>query len=113
MTDKVVVLVTVPNRRDARKMARHLVEAKLAACVNITSTIQSLYRWKGKIADDREVLLVIKSSRRLFPALRDAVLGLHRYTTPEIICLPIIDGSENYLSWIEASLSLSGGAEEE
>ncbi len=113
MTDKVVVLVTVPNRRDGQRIARRLVESKLAACVNITSSIQSVYWWQGKVSNDREFLLLIKSSRSLFPKIRDTVRELHRYTTPEIICLPIIDGSEEYLNWIEASLGPSGGGEEE
>jgi len=104
VTDKIVVLVTVPNRRDGQKISRRLVESKLAACVNMTSNIQSVYRWEGKVTNDREFLLVIKSSRRLFSKIRDAVRKLHRYTTPEIICLPIVDGSEEYLNWIEACL---------
>ncbi len=104
MTDKIVILVTVANRRQGRKIARHLVEAQLAACVNITEAVQSIYRWKGKLADDRELLLVIKSTRELFPEIQAAILKLHSYTTPEIICLPIVDGSENYLQWITASV---------
>ncbi len=104
MTDKVVVLVTAANRREGRKIARNLVESKLAACVNITPTIQSIYRWKGKIADEREFLLIIKSARELFPEIRAAVSKLHSYTTPEIICLPIVDGSEDYLRWLTDSV---------
>ena len=104
MTDKVVVLVTAANRRECRKIARQLVESKLAACVNITPAIQSIYRWEGKIADEREFLLVIKSARELFPEIQAAVSKLHSYATPEIICLPIIDGSENYLRWVSDSV---------
>jgi len=108
MTDKVVILVTVANRREGRQIARHLVEARLAACVNITQTIQSIYRWKGKLVEDKEFLLVIKSARPLFPEVKTAITRMHSYQTPEIICLPIIEGSEDYLRWISDSLAPMG-----
>lgn len=107
MTDKIVILVTAGNRREARKIARHLVEARLAACVNITQNVQSIYRWKGKLADDKEFLLLIKSTRELFSEIKAAVSKVHSYTTPEIICVPIIDGSEDYLQWISDSVKAS------
>ncbi len=108
MTDKVVVMVTTGNRREARKIARHLVEAKLAACVNVTQPIQSLYRWKGKIADDEEFLLFIKTTRELFPEIKTAISKVHSYKVPEIICLPIIDGSPDYLQWLSDSVKQAG-----
>jgi periplasmic divalent cation tolerance protein len=104
MTNKVVVLVTAGKMSEAKKIARHLVEAKLAACVNISQPIQSIYRWEGKIADDQEYLMLIKSTRELFDEVKAAVSKLHSYKTPEVICLPIIDGSRNYLAWMEESL---------
>jgi len=104
MTDKVVILVTVPNRREGRKIARHLVAERLAACVNITETIQSIYRWKGKLVEDKEFLLVIKSARPLFHDIKTAITRLHTYQTPEIICLPIIEGAEGYLRWISEAV---------
>jgi periplasmic divalent cation tolerance protein len=104
MTDKVVVLVTVGNPREARKIAKTLVNARLAACVNISSPVQSIYRWQGKIETGREVLLVIKTSREIFPALQAEIRKLHSYATPEIICLPIIDGSREYLDWLAQSV---------
>lgn len=104
MTDKIVVLVTAASRRECRKIARHLVEGKLAACVNITQPIQSIYGWEGKLAEDREFLMFIKSTRELFPVIKAAVAKLHSYTIPEIICLPIIDGSESYLQWVSNSV---------
>src|SRR5260370_38181383 len=104
MTDKVVILVTAGNRRECQKIARRLVETKLAACVNITQPIQSIYRWQGKIANEKEFLLLIKSTRDLFPRVKDAVLKLHSYTNPEIVCLPIVDGSEGDLQWISDSV---------
>ncbi len=108
MTDKIVVLVTAASLRESTKIARQLVEAKLAACVNITQPIRSIYRWQGKMADEREFLLIIKSTRGLFPEIKAAVSKIHSYQTPEIICLPIIDGSENYLQWLSDSVKRPG-----
>ena len=108
MTDKVVILVTVANRREGRQIARHLVKNRLAACVNMTPTIQSIYRWEGKLVEDKEYLLLIKSARPLFPEIKTAITQIHTYHTPEIICLPIIEGSENYLQWISDSVKVSG-----
>ena len=104
MTDKVVVLVTTASLREAKKIARHLVDSKLAACVNISQPIRSVYRWEGKIADEKEYLLFIKTSRDLFTEIKAAISRIHSYHTPEIICLPIIDGSRNYLQWIGDSV---------
>jgi periplasmic divalent cation tolerance protein len=108
MTDKIVVLVTAASLRESTKIARQLVEAKLAACVNITQPIRSIYRWQGKMADEREFLLIIKSTRELFPEIKAAVSKIHSYQTPEIISLPIIDGSENYLQWLSDSVKRPG-----
>ena len=108
MTDKVVIMVTAANRRECRKIARHLVGANLAACVNITLGIESIYRWEGKIADEKEFLLLVKSTRALFPEIKAEISRLHSYHTPEIICLPIIDGSRNYLQWISNSVKQPG-----
>ena len=109
MTDKIIVLVTTGSLRESKKLARHLVESRLAACVNITPPIRSIYRWKGKLADDREYLLLIKTSRGLFDALRDAILKIHTYATPEIVSLPITNGSVGYLKWLEDSLARETG----
>ncbi len=106
MTDKVVILVTAASKKDCRKIARHLVESQLAACVNISARIESIYRWEGKIACDREYQLFIKSTRRLFPEIKTAIAKLHSYQNPEIICLPIIDGSQDYLRWVDESVKL-------
>lgn len=104
MTDKVLILLTAPNRRESRKIARHLVEIRLAACVNISPPIQSHYRWKGKMQEDSEFQLTIKSTRDLFPELRREILKMHSYKIPEIICLPIVDGSPEYLNWVGESV---------
>ncbi len=107
MTDKVVVMVTAGNRRECRKIARQLVEAKLAACVNISQPIRSVYRWQGKFVDNQEFLLLIKSTRELFPEIKASISKIHSYKTPEIICLPIIDGAESYLQWVGDSVKKS------
>lgn len=104
MTDKIVVLVTAGSLREAKTIARRLVESRLAACVNIGQPVQSIYRWKGKIAESRELLLLIKTRRNLFAEVRDAILKRHSYTTPEVICLPVLDGSTPYLQWIDESV---------
>jgi periplasmic divalent cation tolerance protein len=104
MTDKIVVLVTCGAAKEARKIARALVEQRLAACVNILqSPVQSIYRWKSKVESAREVLLLIKTTRRRFAALQRAIRTLHSYDTPEIIALPIAAGSRDYLAWISDS----------
>ncbi|HLI30357.1 MAG TPA: divalent-cation tolerance protein CutA [Terriglobia bacterium] len=108
MTDKIVVLVTTGSLREGKKIARHLVESRLAACVNISSPIRSIYRWQGKLSDDHEYLLIIKTSRGLFAAVRAAVLKIHTYATPEVISLPIVDGSADYLQWLDSSLAKQG-----
>ena len=105
MTDKVVVLVTCAHEREARRIARAVVEARLAACVNeFAWPVRSLYRWKGKVEQAREVLLLMKSSRKKLAALRAMVTRLHSYEVPEFIALPISEGSPAYLRWINESL---------
>ncbi|MGH9469925.1 MAG: divalent-cation tolerance protein CutA [Terriglobia bacterium] len=111
MTNKIVVLVTVGNAREARKIAQGVIESRLAACVNITPAVRSLYRWKGKIVDDRELLLIIKTTRGHFGDLKEFVLSNHSYSTPEVIALPVIDGSLDYLQWIEKSVGRTGNRE--
>ncbi len=106
MTDKIVVLVTCGRASEAKRIARTLVEKRLAACVNLVSgRIHSVYRWKGKVETAKEHLLVIKSSRRRLPALRREVERLHSYQVPEIIALPIVAGAPAYLAWLEECLA--------
>ncbi len=107
MTDKVVVLVTCGSNEEAERIARALVEARLAACVNILGPVRSIYRWEGKLNDDQEVLLLIKTSRAVFDQVRRAVEKAHSYEVPEVICLPIIDGAPNYLNWLADSVGES------
>jgi periplasmic divalent cation tolerance protein len=107
MTDKFVVLVTCGSRKEARKIARTLVERRLAACVNEMGTpVRSVYRWKGKVETAQEFLLVIKTTKRRFAGLRAAILELHSYDLPEIIALPIVEGSRAYGDWIAESVGM-------
>lgn len=109
MTDKIIVLVTCGSRKEARRIARALVEAKLAACVNLVQApVESIYRWKGKVETAREYLLVIKSLRKHFAALEKEVRRLHSYDVPEIIAVPIERGSKAYLAWIDESVARRG-----
>jgi len=111
MTDNVVIVVTAASKDECRAIAEHLVEHKLAACVNITQPIESVYRWEGKIAHDQEYQLFIKSTCELFPEIKAAISKLHSYHTPEIICLPIVEGSRNYLQWVSDSVKSVGPGE--
>jgi periplasmic divalent cation tolerance protein len=105
MTEKIVVLVTCGSAKEARKIGRALVEAKLAACANVLgSPVQSIYRWKGKVESAREFLVVLKTSRKSFAAMERTIRQLHSYDVPEIIALPIAKGSRDYLSWISGSV---------
>jgi periplasmic divalent cation tolerance protein len=99
--EAVVVYITVPNEQEGVKIAKALVEEKLAGCINIVKDIRSIYSWQGKIEDEPELLLIAKSRRQLFNKLKDRVKKLHSYTVPEIIAIPVIEGSEDYLNWLQ------------
>ena len=103
----IIALVTVPNREQAESIAEILVQERWAACVNILPSIHSIFHWQGDIAREEEVLLLAKSRRELFSALALRVKELHSYTLPEIIALPILEGSEEYLQWVEESIRIS------
>lgn len=100
MREYIVVLITAPNEEEAAKIAKELVGARLAACVNIIRGLRSIYRWQGKIEDESEVLMVAKTRRELFEGLQKKVKELHGYSVPEIIALPVVTGSEDYLGWL-------------
>jgi periplasmic divalent cation tolerance protein len=105
MTDKIVVLSTCASAEEAQRVARALVEKRLAACVNVMSGVRSVYRWKDAIEDEEEVLLLIKSSRALLEELREEIERLHSYEVPEVIALSVVDGSERYLAWMNRELA--------
>jgi len=106
MTDKIVVLVTCGSAKEARKIVRAVVEKRLAACANIlTSPVQSVYRWKGRVESAKEFLLIIKTTKARFPKLKAEVKRLHSYDVPEIIALPIAAGATDYLTWISESVN--------
>jgi periplasmic divalent cation tolerance protein len=101
MTDKIVVLVTCGSKKEARHIAKSLVECRLAACVQeVGGPVHSTYRWKGKIESGKEFLLLIKTTRKRFSAVSELVRNLHSYDVPEIIALPVERGSRDYLDWI-------------
>jgi periplasmic divalent cation tolerance protein len=104
MTDKIVVLTTCDSEKQAEKLAHTLVDQHLAACVNILPKARSIYRWEGKIEDSAEWLLLIKSRRDLFIALRTEIQKMHTYELPEVIAIPVVDGSEAYLGWLDGQL---------
>ena len=98
------VMTTTETKEQAMAIARHLVEEKLAACVQICGPMESIYRWKGKIETAPEFLCLVKTREDLFPQVESAIKKLHSYETPEIIAVPIVRGSAEYLTWIDDEL---------
>jgi periplasmic divalent cation tolerance protein len=111
MTDKIVVLSTCGSAKEAGAIARRLVEKRLAACVNLLPGAKSIYHWKGAVEESDEVMLVIKSSRELFSELRVELEKVHSYEVPELIAFPIVDGSEQYLEWMDRELTAAKAPE--
>jgi periplasmic divalent cation tolerance protein len=101
--DRIVVLITAGSEEEAHNIAELLVKEKKAACVNIVPGVDSLFRWKGKIDSVRESLLLVKTKASLFPEVVSLVKETHSYEVPEIIALPIISGSEEYLKWLDSA----------
>lgn len=101
MQEFIVVYVTAGSTTEGDRLARALVDERLAACVSRIAPVQSVYRWEGKIEQSEEQLLIIKTERRRFAALEKRVRELHSYSVPEIVALPIIDGSQDYLRWLD------------
>lgn len=99
-TMELVVFITVPSVKEGKRIGRHLVNRRLAACVNVIPRITSWFRWKGKSVEAREALLIVKTQARLFRVLEQAVKDQHPYTVPEVIALPIVKGSQEYLAWV-------------
>jgi periplasmic divalent cation tolerance protein len=104
-TEYRVVLVTCGTLEESRKIARALVENRFAACVSIVAhAVESFYMWEGKLENASEYLLVIKSSEERLEELKKAVLEMHSYDTPELVALPVVAGTEDYLKWLGESL---------
>jgi periplasmic divalent cation tolerance protein len=102
---EVIVFCTVDSEELAEQIAFELVNSHAAACVNIVSGIRSVYRWKGELCQDVELLLVIKSVAEKFEAVRETIRSIHTYKVPEVIAVPIAAGDADYLNWLRASVS--------
>ena len=102
MTPYIQVVTTTARREEAARIARDLVEKRLAACAQIVGPITSIYRWQGKIETDEEWQCWCKTRGELFPAVEEAIRAVHPYQVPEILAMPVAAGSERYLDWIEA-----------
>jgi periplasmic divalent cation tolerance protein len=105
VSDRVVALSTVGTPEDAERIARALVERRLAACVNVVPGVVSVYRWRGAVCRDEERLLVIKTRAERLEALREALVELHPYEVPELVALPVEAGHAPYLAWLDESVS--------
>ena len=99
-----IVFVTAGSREEAVKIVRVLLDERLIACANIVDSVSSFFWWRGKIEEEKEVLVVMKSSERLFKKLSERVVGLHSYDVPEILAVPVVDGSQSYLDWLKGCL---------
>jgi periplasmic divalent cation tolerance protein len=108
MEECIIVYVTAGSAEEGERLARALVEEGLAACVNRVAPVQSVYRWEGKLEQSEEQLLIIKTKRSLFTALEKRVRELHSYAVPEIVALPIIEGSQDYLRWLAEQTTSRG-----
>ncbi|MFZ1682593.1 MAG: divalent-cation tolerance protein CutA [Candidatus Zixiibacteriota bacterium] len=104
MNDVCVAYISIP-RDEADKMARALVEQRMAACVNVTPKIHSFFWWDDAVQEDEESLLIIKTTRQKFAALRDYVIENHPYELPEIIAMPLVEGSSEYIEWVKREVS--------
>ena len=100
-----LIYITCGSEENARQIATSLIEEHLAACVNILPNIQSIYRWQGEVESASEYLLLAKTRREAFAALRERVCVLHHYELPELIAVPIVAGLEPYLNWITESVT--------
>lgn len=97
-----IVLVTAPDLKIARALAKAALQAKLIACANLVPKIESHYWWQGKIESGAEVLLILKTRKAKLPALEKLILAEHPYDTPEFLVLPLVAGSKKYLDWLAA-----------
>jgi periplasmic divalent cation tolerance protein len=111
MPEYIQVLTTTEHREDAERIARELVEQRLAACVQVAGPISSIYRWRGKIETTQEWQCWAKSRRDLYDQIERAIRQVHPYEVPEILAVPILAGSADYLAWLDAEVGLCEGRE--
>ncbi len=104
MADYIQVVTTVPSKEEGEQIALALLEKRLVGCVQIVGPIESLYWWQGKIERSGEWLCVAKTERELFAQIEETIKALHSYEVPEILAVPIVEGSESYLRWLEKQL---------
>jgi len=105
MTEALIVFTTFANEEDAARVARVLVEERLAACANLLPSVRSIYRWKGEVADEREVVVLLKTRKQDWPALMSRLHELHPYETPECVAVRIAAGSPRYMAWLDEMLA--------
>jgi periplasmic divalent cation tolerance protein len=101
MDDHIIMLTTLPDEAAARELARALISARLAACINIMPRMTSIYSWKGKLEEGQEHLLIIKTRSERYAAIERAIKAQHPYELPEIIATPISHGLPEYMNWID------------
>jgi periplasmic divalent cation tolerance protein len=103
----IVIFITASSKKEANKIAQHLLKNKLAACVNIIDKMESFFWWQGKIDKAKETLLIVKSHKSKFHRIVKLVKSIHSYEVPEIIALPVVSGEKRYLRWLNASIRKS------
>jgi periplasmic divalent cation tolerance protein len=101
-----IVFCTCPDEESAEVVANHLVDERLAACVNVMPNLRSVYRWHDEVKSDNEVLLIIKTMTDVYPELEQAIIDHHPYELPEVISVPITDGQTDYLAWIRSCITI-------
>jgi periplasmic divalent cation tolerance protein len=103
----VIVIVTTSSKQEAEKISQQLLKERLIACANINGPVCSLFHWSGKLEKAKEYMIFMKSHKDLFEKLTETVKTLHSYEVPEILALPVVDGSEAYLGWLDSCLTRS------
>ncbi len=111
MEQVMLVMTNLPDADSARSLARLLVESRLAACANLMPGVQSIYRWQGAIEQANEFTLLIKTTRRHYAQMEQAIISHHPYEVPEVIALPVSDGYLPYLRWVASETSPASGAD--
>lgn len=110
MTDKVIVFSNCPSLEEAKRIARGLIDERLAACVNIIDGVESIYSWQGKVEEGKETMLVVKSRRDLLGRLQERLAEMHSYEVPEAIAIPVVDGLPAYLEWLDRAVDPPGNS---